>query len=589
VTDGELKHRLSAILAADAVAFSRLMAVDDKATVAALDVARALFTAAVQANHGRVIDMAGDSVLAAFDTATGAVMAALAVQEQVEAAVRETPEDRRMHFRIGVHLGDVIEKADGTIYGDGVNIAARLQALAEPGGILISDAVRGSVGGRLIATVTDEGVQTVKNIHEPVRTFSVRRRETGSMSVAVDAAARGRPQEKPSIAVLPFKIFSDDCRIGFLADGLVEDVIALLARVPGFLLISQSSSFVFRDRKENISAIARQLGVRYVVEGSVRPIGSVVRVSTQLVEAESGRVLWSGRFDSKDDETPDLQDAIARGVISELEPELTRAEIALIKRQRPDSVDAWGSYRQAVGAIALKGWTEESVSEARVSFQRALSIDPTFGLAHAQLALVTSLGVNTGVLAASPELAEGARAAAEQAISIDDGSAEVLGYAGCALADLGFHDRGAEILERAVEIDPSNAQAHVALGATNVRLGRVEAGIARMRYGMRISPRDRRLGFWSWAVGGFLLRAGRAEDALLEARAATSRDPKLHLARILEAAALQSLGRDDEARVALGVARKLRAVLTLEEVARVYGRRVAKKLSLLWESPETRT
>ena len=585
MADGSFRQRLAAILAADVAGYSRLMAGDEKATVAALDSARGVFRTQIEVHHGRVIDMAGDSVLAVFDTATGAVAAALAVQEGLAAIAADVPEDRRMRFRIGVHLGDVMEKTDGTVYGDGVNIAARLEGLAEPGGITVSDAVQGAVRGRVSATFTNQGEQNVKNIPHPVRAFRVRAAGFAlPPSRAVGAEPRIAVPEKPSIAVLPFSVLSEDGRIGFLADGLAEDVIALLARVAGFLLISRASSFVFRDRDANISQIARQLGVRYIVEGSVRPMGDQVRVSTQLTEAETGRVLWSGRFESKRDETADLQDDIARGIISELEPELTRAEIALIRRQRPENIDAWGCYRQASGAIALKGWNEDAITEARSQLQRAVEIDPTFGLARAHFALVTAIGRNTGLIQGSPILENEAVEAAEQAMLLDEGSSEVLGYAGCALADLGHHDRGAEILKRSLEIDPSNAQAHVALGATHALLGQLDVGIERMRYGMRISPRDRRLGFWGWALAGFLLRAGRAEESLQEARTSAGRDSRLHLARVLEAAALQSLGRSDEARDALAAARRIRAVLTLNEVALSHGRRIAKQIEPLWHA-----
>ena len=582
MSGSELKQRLAAILAADVAGYSRLMAADERATVSALDAARAVFRTQIESNQGRVIDMAGDSVLAVFETATGAVSAGLAIQKELKALIAVVPEDRRMRFRIGVHIGDVIEKADGTVYGDGVNIAARLEGLAEPGGITVSDSVRIAVRGKVAASFEDQGEQQVKNIPHPVRAFAVRVEGSTSKptpsSFKIDLAL----PDKPSIAVLPFTVLSDDSGIGFLADGLVEDVIALLARVAGFLVISQSSSFAFRNSDVSVSVVARQLGVRYIVEGSVRPVGEQVRVTTQLTDAESGRVLWSGRFESKRSETTDLQDVIARGVISELEPELTRAEIALIKRLRPENIDAWGCYHQAQGAMALKGWTEEAMSEAREQFQRAFAIDPAFALARAHFALLTALGRNTGVIKAAPGLADEAREAAEEAITLDDGSSQVLGYAGCALADLGNHKRGIEILMRSLELDPSNAQAHVALGAAQCVVGETDAGIEKMRYGMRISPRDRRLGFWGWALACFLLRANRNEDALLEARVSIGRDSKLYLARVLEAAALQRLGRSDEARKALVVARRLRPILTPEEIAQSHGRRVAQLLESLW-------
>ena len=576
----QLQHRLAAILAADAAGYSRLMSIDDKATVAALDAARAVFRTQIEAQQGRVIDMAGDSVLAVFGTATGAVNAALSIQAQVNALAKAQPEDRRMHFRIGVHLGDVIEKTDGTVYGDGVNIAARLQALADVGSILVSDAIAGAVRGRVAAGLADAGEQQVKNIAFPVRTWRVSGGEAIANAPSTTAATGAG--SRPSIAVLPFKVLADDPRLSFLADGLAEDVIALLARVAGFELIAPSSSFAFRNREASAETIARDLGVRYIVEGSLRAIGDTLRVSTQLIDAASARVLWSGRVEGRSDDTADLQDGIARGVISELEPELTRAEIAHIRRLRPENVDAWGSYQQGVGAIALKGWTDEALQESRSHLRRAFELDPHFAQARALFALTSALGSNTGVLPSTPELHREVLDEAERAIALDDGSTAVLGFAGCALADLGQRERGCEILQRALAIDPSNAQAHVALGASLGMQGFVEEGVASMRRGMRISPQDRRLGFWRWALGSLLLRGGLIEAALVEARASAGRDPRLHLSRILEAVALLGLGREAEAGLALAAALRIRPTLTLPEVARIQGRRAAEAVGRLW-------
>lgn len=392
------------------------------------------------------------------------------------------------------------------------------------------------------------------------------------------------PQGQPTIAVLPFAMRSEDRRVQLLADGLAEDVIALLARVPGFLLISHASSFVFRNHPTTLPEIARQLGVRYVVEGSVRVLDSTLRVSTQLTDAATGHVLWSGRFESTPDTTGDLQDAIARGIISQLEPELTRAEIAHIRRQRPENLDAWAHYRQAIGAIALQGWGEAALDEARQQLRLSVALDPAFGLGHAHYALLTALASNLGLLSDTSEAESETLSAAQRAITLDSGSAEVLGYAGCALCDIGQHERGSALLQQALEIDPSNAQAHVALGAALAMQGQLEAGIARMRLGMKISPRDRRLGFWGWALGCFLLRADHNEEALIEARTSIQRDPTFYLARILEAAALDRLGREDQALQALAAGRQLRPALSVQEITLTHGRHIGKRLSRYWDA-----
>ncbi|MDM0108121.1 tetratricopeptide repeat protein [Variovorax sp. J22R24] len=319
-----------------------------------------------------------------------------------------------------------------------------------------------------------------------------------------------------------------------------------------------------------------------VVEGSVRSIGDVVRVTAQLIDAASARVLWSGRFEADPAQLVDLQDDIARGVISELEPELTRAEIALIHRLRPSNVGAWGHYQQGVGAVTLIGWTEEAIREARNKLRMAYQLDPGFAEAEALFALWTVLGSTTGLLPSTSDIVEEARIAAEHALSLDDGNTLVLGFAGCALADIGQLERGAQILLRALEIDPSNAQAHVALGVTYGRMGRSDDSLERMSYGMRISPRDRRLGFWGWALGCRLMKAQRLEEALEETLASARRDPRLHLSRILEAALLLEMGRESEARIAVATARFIRSRLSLQEVAHTHGPRIGARLDALW-------
>ena len=432
-------------------------------------------------------------------------------------------------------------------------------------------ALRKLLGPKAIATIPGRGYRF---------SFDVRQETEASENAARQdtAGVKGRP----TIAVLPFNVLSDDPHVTLLANGLAEDVIALLARVPGFLLISHASSFSFRGRHAGLPEVAHQLGVRFVVEGSVRPVDDVLRISTQLTDAASGRVLWSGRFDCHRDEAVDLQEDIARGIISELEPELTRAEIAHIRRQRPENQDAWAHYHQAVGAIALQGWGEDAMAEARSHLRKSTALDPSFGLAHAHYALLTALARNIGLLADPSAMQSDALSAANRAIALDDGSSEVLGYAGCALCDLGQLDRGVEILQQALEIDPSNAQAHVALGTALTLMGQFETGIEKMRFGMKISPRDRRLGFWGWALGMFLFKAGRVDEALVEARTASRRDSKLFLTRVLEAAALDRLGHPADARAALTAARRLRKKLSLSEVTLTHGRHVGERMAPLW-------
>ena len=250
------------------------MAADQRATVAALDAVRAVFRSHIEANQGRVVDMVGDCVLAAFETATGAVNAALAIQREMHSLAGVVPEERRMRFRIGVHLGDVIEKADGTVYGDGVNIAARLQALAEPGGVWISDAVQGAVGGQLAECFADQGERQMKNIPHPVRAFALLVEGTaGGTAPGISEVSLALPK-KPSVAVLPFVNMSGDPGQAYFSDGVTEDIITALSQFQSLFVIARNSTFTYKDKAVDVRTVARELGVRYVLEGSIRRAGN---------------------------------------------------------------------------------------------------------------------------------------------------------------------------------------------------------------------------------------------------------------------------------------------------------------------------
>jgi TolB-like protein/DNA-binding winged helix-turn-helix (wHTH) protein len=388
--------------------------------------------------------------------------------------------------------------------------------------------------------------------------------------------------DRPSIAVLPFENMSDDRALELLADGLVEDVIALLARVPGFFVIARASSFVYRPMSLEARQVGMELGVRYVVTGSVRGSEGRVRVTTQLIEAETGTQLWGARYDVERGDTLDLQDRIAREIIAELEPALTKAELLVIRRRRTESVDAWSHFRQASGVIAQGGWNEETLGEATGHLRRAILADPEFALARAMLALYSAFGAIMFMLGNAAEAKRDAFAEAERAVAVDPNGSDVLGYAGCAFSSLGEVKRGCELLDRAVELDPSNAQARVALGAAQIRLKDFDRGAENMRLGMRLSPRDFRLAFWGMVLAKGLVRAGRLEEALAEAAIASRRDARLYTSRVVTAWAMARLGRIEEARHALSEARRIRPRLSLEEIRRFFTPDAAEALSALW-------
>jgi adenylate cyclase len=580
------RRKLTAIAAFDVVGYSRLMERNESQTLAKLTSHRSERLEPCIARHGgRLVKLIGDGALVEFASAVEAVDAAIEFQLAMAQANLDLPDDEQIIFRIGVHVGDVIVDGDD-LYGDGVNVAARLEREAAPGGVVISGNTHDAVFNRVQANFCDLGPISLKNIERPVQAFQVIFEENG----ARDVGPAGLTPETAtiaagisSIAVRPFQNLSDRRELGFFIDGLVEDVIALLARVPGFFVISKASSFAFRDPSTPTSTIARQLGVRYVLGGSVRALDDQIRVSAELADAATGRVLWSGHFDALQTDVIKLQDDITRNIIVELQPALTQAEIAVIRRQRPENVGAWGSYHQAQGVMGTKGWNARSIAETQEFLRRALELDPSFALARAQLALYLAIAQTTGLAEQSSTLRDEAIAAAELAIADDNGSSEVLGYAGCAISDLGDRHRGAEILLQAVELDPSNAQAHVALGAALGLLEDLDGGIARMRYGIRLSPRDRRLAFWGWVLGLYLMRARRPDEALEEAKLAARRDPRLFLLPVLESLAHVALGHEDLAKASLVAARRLRPELTLSQIRVSHGQRAAGALADFWD------
>jgi adenylate cyclase len=574
----QVHRRLAAILAADVVGYSRLMGIDEVGTFNALKSHRSHAIDPTIASHkGRIVKTTGDGILVEFSSATEAVACALDIQKEMTERNRDLAPERRIVFRIGINIGDIIIDSDD-VFGDGVNIAARLEGLAEPGGIFLSRAVHEQVAGKVAAIFTDVGVRTLKNIETPIQVFRVNAHDEMLQTSTLPTLVPNRP----SIAVLPFISLSESRGVELLADGLVEDVTALLARVPGFFVIARSSSFVYRERTRDVRHVGRELGVRYIVEGTIRASDERARISAQLIEAESGKQIWTQRFDVELAETIDLQDKIARQIIRELEPELTRAELTLIQRQRPDNLDAWSRYRQALGAIALNGWNEEALDHSIKYLHDAIALDPKFALAHAMRALFGAISANLSLVEDGPATQRQALRDAEAAIALDPNASEVLGYAGCALSDVGERTRGREWLERAIEIDPSNAQAHVALGATQVMNRELDSGIKTMQHGMRISPRDTRLPFWGMVLAVALAQADRLQEALAEASNSCRRDGRLYGARIAAAYILLRLGREPEARAALAEARRIRPALSPDEIQRFFGRHITRDLAAIW-------
>ena len=553
----ELKQRLAAILAADVTGYSRLMAADERATVAALDAARAVFRKQIESSQGRVIDMAGDSVLAVFETATGAVNAALAIQKEINSSGETIPEDRRMRFRIGVHLGDVIEKGDGTIYGDGVNIAARLEGLAEPGGITVSESIRTAVKGKVGASFEDRGEQQVKNIAEPVRVFRVAGAGAAAPATASTHATPPLP-DLPSLAVLPFSNLSGDPEQDYFADGMVEEIITALARMGAFFVIARNSSFVYKGKSVDIKQVGRELGVRYVLEGSVRKSGNRVRITGQLIEAGNGRHVWADRFEGTLEDVFELQDRITESIVWAIQPSIRHAELERNRVKPTSNLQAYDLLLRALPGL-MPDSNKAGRDEALSFIRRALEMDPRYSLAKALGAFACMERVINGYGNAD-DVKEGLRLANE-ALADHQDNPTILSCAGLALGSLGYralgfrvlgfrYDEAQRAIDRALSLSPNLFMVLMAAGMVSMIVGEGDVAIGHYARAMRLSPLDPGMSALIVGTGVAHAISGRYDEALAAAQRAILESPNFASGHRLMVIALGQLGRIEEAKLA---------------------------------------
>ncbi|MDH5353535.1 MAG: winged helix-turn-helix domain-containing protein [Gammaproteobacteria bacterium] len=371
---------------------------------------------------------------------------------------------------------------------------------------------------------------------------------------------------RPSIAVIPFAHNPGSEEAAWVSHILSEDISIQLARIPGFMVISRNSMAYYGTREISISQVGRELGTDYVVEGSVWQSDGRLRVSVQLLETLSNRFLWADKTEIQADRLNDLQDDIVRKIVGQIEPELNRAEFAILHHKTPLDLGAWALYRKGHALLGLKGWSEETFAETADLLRRAIAIDPDLAFAHAYLALILAIGHLIGLVTDDASRDEAMREA-ETAIALDAQNSDVLGYSGCALADLGELERGVGLMRRAVELDPSNAQAHAALGAALLHLGQIE-GIEEMQYGIRISPRDNRIAAWGALLARGLLSMGKVDEAIETAEHACRSDDKIFLPRVILALAQITAGNSEAARLALEDARRIRPRLSMNDISR---------------------
>ena len=568
MTQEGFKRKLAAILSADVEGYSRLMDDNEEATVRTLTTYRNAINDLVQQYRGRTVDTPGDNILAEFTSVVDAVNCAVDIQRELFERNSELSDERKMQFRIGINVGDVVEE-DDRIYGDGVNIAARIENLTDAGGIGISGRVYDQVENKLDFKYEYMGEQTVKNISKPMRFYRVlTKSDDGTHNLLIKQYL----PDKPSIAVLPFHCMASDQMMEFVSDGLTEDITTLLARVPGFIVICRDSAFTYKNQRTDARKVASDLGVRYVVTGSVREMGDKARVTAELIDGETGTRLWGDRFDSTKEKIFELQDEITRTIASHIEPELTRAEISRIERRSPENLDAWELYHRAHGLICLKGSNAKTFKESISLLRHAIALDPEFAIAHAYLSLQLAFSDLMRLNVGENNLIEQSMESLEKALQLDTRDSNVLGYTGCALCEIGQRQRGLGLLQQAVENDPSNAQAWVAYGAGLLEAGRINDGIEKLKYGVRISPLDGRLAFWGSILAYALFRAGKLDEAVEEARHACRRDDRLPMPRVVLAIILTSQGLRDAAEDAMTDARRIHPKLKAETIQPVVGR-----------------
>jgi adenylate cyclase len=543
---GRPKRKLAAILSADVKGYSRLTEADEEGTHRALKTYRDVMAALIARHDGRVAGTAGDSVLAEFMSSVEAVRCAAAVQGELAKRNAELPQKRRLEFRMGINLGEVILERDG-IYGDSVNVAARLQALAEPGGICVSGSVYDQVRGKLPFRYAFLGEQRLKNIEKPVRLFSVRRhgsvRPDGGDAV-MNAAAPSLP-DRLSVAVLPFDNFSGDSTQQRLADGLAEDLITELARFRDLFVIARQSTFAYKGRAMDVRQVGRELGTRYVLEGSIEATPKRLRVTAQLIDAATGAHVWSERYDRPLDDIFAVRDEVAQtivGTIGGSDGRLVRAAQEITRRKAPSSdLQAYDCYLLA-NEHFWRG-TREDNAEARRLAERAVALDPSFACAYARLATTHYNDAIKGWSVSADQSWEQFHALVRTAVTLDDADGASYLLLGLSYFKKGQVPQGAAAWERALALSPNEAGVLMTVGVDlGITLGRAEEGVELIKRAMRLNPHHPE--WYTRSLGYALYYAQRYDDAVAAYSRLRNRDLSCHLHLALSYA---QLGQDIEA------------------------------------------
>jgi adenylate cyclase len=590
-------RKIAAILVSDVVGYSRLAGVDEDRVLARLRALRSdLIDPTIAVHHGRIVKRTGDGAIVEFRSVVDAVNLAIEVQRAMVERNAGVAPDRRIEFRIGIHLGDVVEESDGDLMGDGVNIAARLQGVANPGGICISDDAFRQVKSRLDLKVSDLGPVPLKNIAEPMRAYALevgappetrspppadqaksapkRRSSFASLAAAIAAllllAVAGgwyilngrapKPAQAAhlSLVVLPFANLSGDPAQDYFADGVTENLTTELSRIRDSFVIARNTAFTFKGKNLDAKEIGKELGVRYVLEGSVQRDGTRVRVNAQLIDAETGAHLWADRFEEDVADLFKLQDQVVARIANSLRVELVNAESRRPRQQNPDAVD----LTMRGWALMLQSMTREHDQAARNMFEQAVKLDPGNAEAYAGIAYCYMRDLVNGWIDPGTDYAALVIGAADQALAIDSGNAMAAYAKGLFLATTGRFAEAKTVIEAALQRNPNFAPLYDTLSITHNGRGEYEQAISDLENAVRLSPHDPQLGIWEYHHGLADLGLGHSAEAVDEERRAIDDGFGTYWPHQALAAAYALLGRDSEAKAELAESSRLNPHVT---------------------------
>jgi adenylate cyclase len=583
----DFRRKLTAILSADVKGYSRLMGEDEEATVRTMTAHRNAVATVIEKYRGRVVDSPGDNILAEFASVVDAVQSAVEIQEVIRGKNAELPENRRMEFRIGINLGDVIQEGE-RIYGDGINIAARLEGLADPGGICISGSAYEQIENKLALGYQYMGEHTVKNIVKPIRVYKVpigpetpkkvagerrpaRKWQRPALAVvialfvvagavaiwkayrlttsppietaSVEKMAYPLP-DRPSIAVLPFDNLSEDPKQEYFSDGLTEEIISALSSVPKLFVIARNSTFTYKGKPVKVQQVSEELGVRYVLEGSVRKAGDNIRITAQLIDALTGNHLWAERYERHLNDIFAVQDEITKKIITAMQVKLTEGEEVRAAAKGTSNLEAYLKYLRANELI--NQINPESNALAKQQAEEAIALDPKYAWAHYALGRAYISDVWLGTSESPKQSIANGMESLQKAIALDNTFAEGYSRLGFLYSMTRQYDKGIAEAEKAAALDPNSATAHYYLGKTLFFAGRAEESIAEYKKAIRLNPIPPNA--YPWSLGLSYAYTGQYGEAIAWCEKAVRQEPDSLLARVMMTVVYSFSGRDEEAR-----------------------------------------